>query len=375
MAVPLFFGLMGVEYVWAKYMGLKTYTIGDTFSNLACGILQQVFGILVKIAFLFIYDWFHRNLSVQALLNAPDWQMTTMGWIVAFILIDFVYYWFHRFSHEINFLWAAHSVHHQSEEYNLSVALRQSAIQNVYNFTFFLSLAVVGIPTQVVVICYSINLIYQFWIHTRLIDKMGPLEAVMNTPSHHRVHHGVNLKYIDRNHAGVFIVWDRLFGTYQKEEESPVFGVTVPPKSWNPLWLQFQPYYSLSKDFLRTKKVLDKVKVWTSPPGWRPKDLGGFVAPTEVSTKTQLKYKTKTTNGALVYVLVQFLLLLAMTLALAPLIEMGRVGLALGLGLSVVVGLGSLAGVLEGRKWIYFTEGTRLAALLVLGIVQASRMF
>lgn len=367
-AVPFFFALIALEYLWSLKKGKSVYTIADTFSNLACGTLQQVVGLSIKVAFIFLYDWFLNHFSLQSLLGVGPWPMAWWGWCIAFILIDFVYYWFHRLSHGINFMWAAHSVHHQSEEYNLSVALRQSSLQNIFNFTFFLSLAFVGIPTQMVIICYSINLIYQFWIHTRLLGKLGPLEYIFNTPSHHRVHHGVNLKYLDRNHAGVFIVWDRWFGSFQEEDEEVVYGVTVPLKSWNPVWLQMQPYYALLKDSVRTREIMDKVKVWLTPPGWRPRDLGGFSHPRAITPSQQVKYKTSSAKWTLAYVTLQFIVLLLLSLAVEPLFEKDSIGLVVVLTASIVVGAASLAGVLERRRWAWPTEVGRLLVLAMTAV-------
>lgn len=158
------------------------------------------------------------------------------SWAVVFVLVDLAYYWSHRFAHEVNILWAGHVVHHSSEEYNLPVALRQSSLHGLMSWIFYMPLAAIGVPWRMFVTCNAINLVYQFWIHTRAVGQMGSLtEAVMNTPSHHRVHHGVNPKYQDKSYAGVFIVFDRWFWSFQAEEEEPVYGITKPLQSWNPL--------------------------------------------------------------------------------------------------------------------------------------------
>src|SRR5207247_5460488 len=177
---------------------------------------------------------------------------------------------FHRMSHEVNAFWAAHVVHHQSEEYNLAVALRQGAFQSSFSWVFYLPLAVIGFPPLLFLTVSSLDTLYQFWIHTRAIGRLGPLEWVLNTPSHHRVHHGRNPQYIDRNHAGTLIIWDRMFGTFEPEGHAVIYGVTEPIASWNPVWANFHAYRNLWADAKRAKHWWDKIRIWFMPPGWKP---------------------------------------------------------------------------------------------------------
>ena len=181
-----------------------------------------------------------------------------MKWVAAIGLlfgVDFCFYWFHRIAHEYAAPWATHVVHHQSEEYNLAVALRQSAFEGCFAWVFYLPLAVIGFPPIWYVSMKAINLLYQFWIHTEAIDRLGPLEWVMNTPSHHRVHHARNPKYLDKNYAGMFIIWDRMFGTFQPEEEQPVYGITKPLQSWNPLWANLAAWVELFEDAWHAPRI------------------------------------------------------------------------------------------------------------------------
>ena len=227
MAIPGFFILIGVELLVARIRGAPVYRFSDSIADLGCGVVQQVGGAARKFLTFGLY------VAIYNYLRVADIPYTWWGWTLAFIGVDFAYYWFHRLSHEINFMWAAHVVHHQSEEYNLTVALRQSVVQGLFSFWFYLPLAVLGVPPLMYATMSSINTLYQFWIHTRLIGRMGWLEHIINTPSHHRVHHGQNPKYIDKNHAGTLIIWDKLFGTFQVEQEEPIYGVTEPVASWN----------------------------------------------------------------------------------------------------------------------------------------------
>ncbi len=210
-AVPAFFALIGVELWLCRRRGRPDYRFSDALANLSCGVGQQVIVSVVSGGVLVYLFLFER----AALARLPEGAL--WSWAACFVAVDFCYYWAHRASHQVNFMWAAHAIHHQSEDYNLSVALRQSWLQRALYWPFFWPLAVLGFPPGMVVTTYTLNILYQFWIHTQLVGRLGPLEWVLNTPSHHRVHHGVDSAYLDRNHGGVLIVWDRLFGTFCTE--------------------------------------------------------------------------------------------------------------------------------------------------------------
>lgn len=314
LSIPLFFLLMGVELAWSAWSGSKAgltgssvYRLNDFIANLGCGIGSQVVGAFTKTLIFAAYLWTYDHLR---LFTVPA---TALTWIVAFLLVDLLYYWFHRLSHEVNFLWAAHIVHHQSEEYNLSVALRQSWWQGLFSWWFYVPVAVLGIHPMVIVTVGAFNTLYQFWIHTKAVRTLGPLEAVLNTPSHHRVHHGSDPKYIDRNHAGTLIIWDRLFGTFQREEEEPVYGITTPLASWDPVKANFHYWGDLFALAGRCTSWRDMVLVFLKPPGWRPSALGGFEGPRQKDRSTYRKFDTSVPNAVRDYVAVQFTLLLVVT--------------------------------------------------------------
>ena len=235
------------------------------------------------------------------------------AWVACFLGVDFFYYWFHRASHRVNAVWATHVVHHQSEEYNLAVALRQGAFQGWFSWVFYLPLALVGFPPLMFLTLSAFNTLYQFWIHTRAIGRLGPLEWVMNTPSHHRVHHACNPKYIDRNYAGTLIVWDRMFGTFKPEEDEPVYGITKPLNSWNPVWANLHVWVDLAGKARRTRRLADRVRLFLRPPGWQPDELGGYEAPPEVDRATYRKFTTPVPRGLAAYVFAQFVLVLVGT--------------------------------------------------------------
>jgi len=195
-------------------------------------------------------------------------------WVAAFVAYDFCYYWKHRFGHEWRVMWASHIAHHQSEEFNLSTALRQTGTDYI-GFVFYIPLYLAGVPAAAVITVGSLNLIYQFWVHTEHIRRLGPLEWIFVTPSNHRVHHARNPEYIDKNYGGVFILWDRLFGTFKDERADVpcVYGITTGLKSWNPLWANLHFWYDTAQLAWRTRSWGDKLRIWFKPPAWQPADL------------------------------------------------------------------------------------------------------
>jgi sterol desaturase/sphingolipid hydroxylase (fatty acid hydroxylase superfamily) len=238
-AIPIFFLLILVEWIFSYFRGEEIYNPTDAINNLSCGILMQLVAVFGFTAMSAAYVRVYETVAPRHL--APSFWT----WIFILIGVDFFYYWFHRVSHRSAFFWASHVVHHQSEEYNLSVALRQSALGGFFSWVFYLPLAALGFPPEMFAVSYSVNLLYQFWIHTRAIKRLGALEWVLNTPSHHRVHHGRNPKYLDKNYAGALIVWDRWFGTFQPEEEEPTYGIVKPLRSWNPVWANFHVWVEI----------------------------------------------------------------------------------------------------------------------------------
>jgi alkylglycerol monooxygenase len=270
LAIPFFVSLLLIEAVVAWWKGAKVIRSMDTLSSLSSGLTNTIKDVLGLTVVIVSYGWFHEKLAVFEIHNA------LFVYVLAFIGIDFAGYWVHRLSHEINFLWNRHIIHHSSEEFNLACALRQS-ISGMFAITvfFLLPVAVLGVPPEVVGIVAPLHLFAQYWYHTRLIGKMGVLEKIIVTPSHHRVHHAINPEYLDKNHSQIFIVWDKLFGTFQEEldEVPPVYGITRPARTWNPIIINFQHLWLLIKDAWRTKSWSAKLKIWFMPTGWRPADV------------------------------------------------------------------------------------------------------
>ena len=265
LAVPIFFLLMGFEWWLSGKRKRTVYRLNDTMSDLTCGMGDQLINLVVGGLTLAVYA------SIETSWGWIDWGPSDgAAWLVGIVLVDLMYYAYHRFAHRVNFAWATHMVHHQSEEYNLAVALRQPWFAQFYAWLFYVPVALLGVPAEIYAASFAINLLYQYWIHTKLIDRMGVLEWVLNTPSHHRVHHGTNPEYIDKNYAGIFIVWDRIFGTFQEEGEAVVYGVMKPLRSWNPVWANVAPWVHLARDSASQERISDKIWMWFAEPGWTP---------------------------------------------------------------------------------------------------------
>jgi sterol desaturase/sphingolipid hydroxylase (fatty acid hydroxylase superfamily) len=360
LAIPVFLLLIVGELVITRIQEKDYYRLSDSISDLGCGILQQLLEVFVKTALFAGYLVLYER---GRLFDVPNASAT--AWIACFLDVDFLYYWFHRTSHEVNAFWAAHVVHHQSEEFNLAVALRQGAFQGTFSWIFYLPLAVLGFPPLMFLTVTSANTLYQFWIHTRVIGRLGPLEWVLNTPSNHRVHHGRDPKYIDRNHGGTLIVWDRLFGTYQAEEEEPVYGITKPLASWNPVWANFHYWAELLREARRTPRLADRLRLFVKPPGWRPAELGGSIPAPDVNRASYRKFDTPLTRRRAAYVFVHFAVILTASAGL--LYAQARLPLPVllaGAGF-VLLSLVALTALIEGRPWAPALEAARLLVALV----------
>jgi len=266
-AMPLFLVLIIIEKIYGLYKGEDNVPLMDGVSSVSSGITNAVKDVLgLSITFI-SYDWMVSKIALFTL------EANVLAYLLAFVIIDFYGYWNHRIAHQVNFFWNKHAVHHSSEEFNLACALRQSISTFVNLFTFILvPAALMGVPAKVIIITLPIQLFLQFWYHTKHIKKMGVLEKIIVTPSHHRVHHAINPEYIDKNHGQIFIFWDKWFGTFQEELEAvpAVYGITRPAQTWNPIKINFQHLGLLLSDAWRTEKWKDKLTIWFKPTGWRP---------------------------------------------------------------------------------------------------------
>jgi sterol desaturase/sphingolipid hydroxylase (fatty acid hydroxylase superfamily) len=365
-SIPIFFLLIGVELLITRVRGLSYYRFNDAITNLSCGIGSQVTGIFMKFLTFGVYVLIYNSSPLKGKI---PYNYAAM--IALFIGVDFFYYWFHRLAHEVSIMWGSHVVHHQSEEYNLSVALRQAWVQGAFSWVFYLPLAIVGFDPYMFATIASLQTLYQFWIHTKVIGRMpAPFEYVFNTPSHHRVHHGVNPKYIDKNHAGTLIIWDRIFGTFQQEEEEVVYGITTQAKSWNPLWVNFEYWIDLFKDMTKVHKAADAFRMLVLAPGWKPQEMGGMLAYKEVTPATFQKYDTSVSPRLNNYIFFQFVVLLLGTSAFLfgqKNLDATMIAVVSGLIIYTVVTIG---GLFERKTWVVPAELIRIIVLaFIIGFI------
>ena len=315
LAVPFFLLAILLELIYGFVINNNTYRINDTISSLFMGSLRGSSGIL-KIGF--GGTIFYIIETKFSLWRMDDKNILT--WIFAFVAYDFFYYWFHRISHERQIFWASHVAHHQSEEYNLSTALRQTGTGFLITWVFYIPLFVIGVPSYVFVSVASINLIYQFWVHTKHIGKLGWYELIFVTPSNHRVHHAINDEYVDKNYGGVFILWDRLFGTFQEEleEKECVYGIRGPIKTFNPIWANLHIYYKILKDMKMEITSKNFFRVLIARTGWSP-DGNKHGSTKEAFNKEEFKkHDPKVSSVISLYALLQLLCLSSISVVLYP---------------------------------------------------------
>lgn len=364
-AMPFFVIAMILELIYQVTSKRRLYRFTDLISNLSCGMGQQAIDVFLKIfviaGYKFIYDHFR-------LFTVPVNFLTS---VILFILIDFSYYWFHRFAHRVNIMWGTHIVHHQSEEFNLSVALRQSWFDNIFNWFFYIPLAISGFDDIWFFALFSFNTIYQFIIHTKAINRLGILELFMNTPSHHRVHHGQNSQYIDKNYGGVFIVWDRLFGTFENEREAVVYGVTTPVYSTNPLRLNLSYWANLARNVKHISKAKNKLLYFLSPPN-KPVDEAGTTF--HFSSNVSKRLPTLSNSKGLfslqtAYISANFLVLITILMILLNFKD-GYDHLTKAQTTSfLIISLSMIGEIIDGKRWVRYLELIRIAMLFYISML------
>lgn len=265
-AVPVFLLAVVVEALWARQMGRRLYGLKDSFVSLSMLVASALVEILPRLAAVALMIQLHEISPLRDIVARQWW-----AWALLFLLDDFSYYWFHRFNHEVRLLWAGHVNHHSSEYLNFATALRQGVGERIHKMVFWLWLPLLGFDVGMILTMIGLNLIYQFWVHTQMLDRLPAwVELIFNTPSHHRVHHASNVRYLDCNHAGVLIIWDRLFGTFSKEapDDPPVYGLTRNVRSFNPLVVLLHEYVALLRDVRRAPGWRQKLGYLIRAPGW-----------------------------------------------------------------------------------------------------------
>lgn len=307
-ATPAFLLLVLFEkwYGWQK--GMDTVRNMDMISSMSSGVTNVTKDVLGLSLAIVTYPWLVNQLAFTHI------ESSIIVYIIAFFALDFAGYWVHRIQHVTNFFWNGHIIHHSSEDFNLACALRQSISSIVKLFiVFLLPAALLGVPGTVIAVVAPLHLFAQFWYHTQHINKMGFLEKIIVTPSHHRVHHAINPQYIDRNYGQIFIFWDKWFGTYQEElpDVPPVYGITRPVRTWNPIRINFQHVWLLMKDAWRAKSWKDKFRIWFMPTGWRPADVAVKYPVYKIEDVYQFeKYDTKASPGLHIWSWLQLLMIL-----------------------------------------------------------------
>ncbi len=364
-AMPLFLFLIVIEKIYGYYKGEDTAPYMDSVSSISSGITNAVKDVLGLSVTFISYEWLVSKVAIYHL------ETNVLAFIIAFIVIDFYGYWTHRLAHQINFLWNKHAIHHSSEEFNLACALRQTVSSFINLFIILLiPAAILGVPSKVIVLTLPIQLFMQFWYHTKHIKKMGFLENILVTPSHHRVHHAINPVYMDKNHSQIFIIWDKLFGTFQEELETvpPIYGITRPAQTWNPIRINFQHLRLLISDAWRAENWKDKFTIWFQPTGWRPQNFEEKYPVNKITDVFNFnKYGTQNSSHLVYWSIIQMFITLAFTSFLFNNIaQIGLPGIFI-YGCFIFLTIYSYTELMDARKTSVFWESLRF--VLAIGIL------
>ena len=363
-ATPVFLLLMAIECTVAWLRRRSPYRLADAVTSVSLGALSTYVGVFTRLLTIGVYVVVYREARLTTLDASSPWV-----WAAGLLLYDFLYYWNHRLGHEVNVLWAAHVVHHQSEEFNLSTALRQTGSGFLLSWVFYLPLALLGFPPAVYVALSLIDLLYQFWIHTEQIGSLGVFDRVFASPSNHRVHPGVNDVYVDRNYGGILILWDRLFGTFQPElpEQPVIYGTRDPLRSWNPLWANLHTYAALGADAWRARSWADRLAVFWRRPGWRPADAALRAPKLPFRLDAFRKYAPPLPRALGVYCLAQGLVVIGFGAHFMSVAARWPLPAALGYLVALSASLWIIGGLAEGRRAFVPLELARLGVLALLG--------
>ena len=360
-AVPFFLLAILLELTYGFLKKNNTYRLNDAISSLFMGSLRTA----NKLIFIGLGGYVFYLIETNTML----WRMdvdSAFTWIFAFVVYDFFYYWFHRISHERQIFWASHVAHHQSEDYNLSTALRQTGTGALLTWVFYIPVFLIGVPSYVFVSVASLNLIYQFWVHSEHIPKLGIYEWIFVTPSNHRVHHAQNDEYIDKNYGGVFIIWDRMFGTFKEEDiKVPcIYGIRGPIRTFNPIWANLHIYVQMLKDIWGSKSLKDKLYVLFARTGWRPSSLKNDSFKDDFDPNSFRKYDPKSTKKIELYAFIQFIALSFVGLIVleSGIFEYSELCIIIGM---MAFTMFCTASWLDGKK-VYKSESLRLLLLMIL---------
>ncbi|MBL8913547.1 MAG: sterol desaturase family protein [Archangium sp.] len=354
---PFVLLLMLAEIAWCMYRKNGFYEFQDSIASLGTAIINQCVNVLVAFMWLPVLTWLYEH----RLVDAPTGML---GAVVLFFGVDFLFYWFHRFGHRTNIGWAAHMPHHSTEELNYAVALRASVTQRFFSFFFYWPLCLLGFGPKEMAAMVAFHLVLQLIPHTRVVPKLPRfIESWMNTPSHHRVHHARNDAYLDKNYGGFLIIWDKLFGTFAPETEEASYGVTSPPNTWDPTFINFQVWKQVARDSWEAKSLFDKVRVWFMPTGWRP--AGARVLPKTEWKRDgkEVKFQSTPLAGSKAYLVWQVALgfpaMLLVTRPDSPLDTVQKVVLSVLLWGAAT----AWSAMLESKRWALPFEALRCVAM------------
>jgi alkylglycerol monooxygenase len=370
LAVPVFLGLIALELIVDRVKRTHYYHLADALNSLSCGVVSTGMRVFFGFLGIFFYEWVLRHWA-PVKLPATHWAT----WVFAFVFYDLCYYWNHRWGHTVGLFWASHVVHHQSEEFNLTTALRQPGTGSFLGWIFYLPMALSGVPLGVFLMTGVIQLFYQFWPHTQHIGRLGFLDRWIQTPSNHRVHHAQNDVYLDKNYVGVFLIWDHLFGSFQEEldQEPCIYGIRGQLNSWNPVWANLHYYWAMAKDAWHAGSWMDKLKVWIASPGWRPADVEARFPKPPYDPRTDfVKFDPPRNVTLSAYGLVQFIVLIAINSHFLSLLPKQAIGWNVAYFAYILATLVCLGGVLENRREFIYAEGVRLTTTMVAVLITGS---
>jgi sterol desaturase/sphingolipid hydroxylase (fatty acid hydroxylase superfamily) len=354
-AVPLFLFFMGLEYWYSKRKGKNFFQFAESVANINVGIAERLMDVFTMIPFFYFFQYIHTHYALF------DLKANAFTWVALFLLTDLVWYWYHRLAHEINILWAAHIVHHQSEDFNYTASARITVFQAAIRCGFWAVLPLIGFPAPMISVLLLIHGLYPFFIHTQTIGKLGWAEYIFVTPSHHRVHHSSNPQYLDKNYGDVLIIWDKFFGTFVEEKEQPVYGLTKPLNSHSFLWQHFHYPLELYVSLKRAKGFRSKWNVlFGSPEGIDPRirphlekyflKKRQFFQPT-TAHRNYISLQTAISLLLLFFVIFYYVQLSALQTGF--------------ISVFILVSLINTGAILEQRSWIFYLEYARLATCLL----------
>jgi alkylglycerol monooxygenase len=354
---PLAIGFILLEMGFCWYYHKKLISFQEAVANFGTALGNQTMNVLVAAGVYVAYGFLWENYRL-----IDNLEMNVISFVLLLLGIDFIFYWVHRWGHHVNVMWAAHSPHHSAEEMNFFVALRASVTQRLFSFLFFWPLTLVGFRPIDIYAMTGLHLFISFLHHTELIPKLWRwIELIFTTPSHHRVHHGINFRYLDKNFGEFLIIWDRLFGTFAEEQEKVIYGMYSPPKSWNPITINFHYYQLLWKDAVAAPYWLDKVKIWFMPLGWRPQGLPPKPPLKEITGQNQIRFRTSMFPGAKPYLIFHILLgVVLMMLIIDPKSSWGTGERWVG-SLLLWHMIINWSGIMESKSWLLLSEPIRLA--------------